>query len=114
MKLNKITKIMLILLVCVSTIAVGIRRGGGRGFRGRGRGVGVGRGIGHPGVRAAVIGGAVTRDRGYYRNRYGGYYGGYYAAPIAVGAYADGEDANSDYDSSDNQPITNYSYIDYK
>ena len=109
MKFNKITKLMIVLLMGASSLALGIHGGGGGfhggGFHGGGFGGG-GRGFGGGGYNHGGYYGGRNFDRG------GGFYGGVYAAPFIAGAAYDEFPVYSDDYSDDNEVIVN-DYNDY-
>ena len=100
MKLNKITKLMLILLMGASGITAAAGHGGGGfhggGFGGGGRSFGGGRGFEGRGFRE----GGFERGQNF---RGGGFYGGVGVAPIVYGAYADDDYLDYDPDYNPNQ-----------
>lgn len=108
MKINKITKLFLILLMGMSSIALARGGGGhGGGFGGggfHGGGFGGGRGFG---------GGGFHHD-GYYGDRAydrGGFYGGgLYVDPLLMGTYADDEYADYDPDYNESMYENNEYY----
>lgn len=100
MKINIVTKLVLLIVIGMSSIALGRGGGfGGGGFHGGGFGGG-----GFGGGRG--YGGGFHHD-GYYGGRAydrGGFYGGgLYVDPLVFGAYSD--DEYSDYDPNYNESI---------